>query len=49
VITFDPHPLKLLAPGALRAPSHPPSKLALIESAGIDAFSLLPSTSARRR
>ena len=42
VVTFDPHPLKVLRPGSIRLISTTEQKLELIEKAGIDILIIIP-------
>jgi len=42
VVTFDPHPLKVLRPGSIRLISTTEQKLELIERAGIDVLVVIP-------
>lgn len=42
VVTFDPHPLKVLRPGSIRLISNTEQKIELIERAGIDALVIIP-------
>ncbi|HHO46905.1 MAG TPA: bifunctional riboflavin kinase/FAD synthetase [Desulfobacteraceae bacterium] len=42
VVTFDPHPLKVLRPGAIRLISTTEQKIELIEKAGIDVLVIIP-------
>ncbi len=45
VLTFEPHPLRVLAPGVeLKFLSDPEEKLALLEEAGVDVVARLPFT-----
>jgi len=45
VLTFEPHPLRVLAPGVeLKFLSDPEEKLALLEEAGVDVVVRLPFT-----
>lgn len=42
VVTFDPHPLKVLRPGSIRLISTTEQKIELIEKAGIDVLVVIP-------
>lgn len=42
VVTFDPHPLKVLRPGSIRLISTTEQKIELIEKSGIDALVVIP-------
>jgi len=42
VVTFDPHPLKVLRPGGIQLISTTPQKIELIRQAGIDALVIIP-------
>ncbi len=42
VITFDPHPLKVLRPGGIKLISTTEQKIELIEQAGIDVLLIIP-------
>ncbi len=42
VVTFDPHPLKVLHPGAIRLISTTEQKIELIQKAGIDVLVIIP-------
>ncbi len=42
VVTFDPHPLKVLRPGSIRLISTTQQKIELIEKAGIDVLVVIP-------
>ena len=42
VVTFDPHPLKVLCPGSIRLISTTEQKIELIERAGIDVLVVIP-------
>jgi len=42
VVTFDPHPLKVLRPGSIRLISTTEQKIELIERAGIDVLVVIP-------
>ncbi|GAB4341983.1 MAG: bifunctional riboflavin kinase/FAD synthetase [Desulfobulbaceae bacterium] len=42
VVTFDPHPLKVLRPGSIRLISTTEQKIELIEKAGIDVLVIIP-------
>ncbi len=42
VVTFDPHPLKVLRPGSIRLISTLEQKVELIEKAGIDVLVVMP-------
>src|SRR5438445_8540715 len=48
VLTFEPHPLRVLAPGVeLKFLSDPEEKLTLLEEAGVDVVVRLPFTRER--
>lgn len=42
VVTFDPHPLKVLRPGSIRLISTTEQKIELIQKAGIDVLIVIP-------
>ncbi len=42
VVTFDPHPLKVLRPDGIQLISTTPQKIELIQQAGIDALVIIP-------
>lgn len=42
VVTFDPHPLKVLRPGSIRLISTTGQKIELIQKAGIDVLIIIP-------
>ena len=42
VVTFDPHPLKVLRPGSIRLISTTEQKVELIEKSGIDVLVVIP-------
>lgn len=42
VVTFDPHPLKVLRPGSIRLISTTEQKIELIQKAGIDVLVVIP-------